>query len=266
MSDLTHRRKRRHPYQQLPNWRIRGGELTAYEKLVAIWLASHRGTHVEKLSRNAIAEDMDLSGPTITRALQGLERAGIISVEWPQGGGRRLKIVFDWDVWEFGRQAESGTESSSSGADSEPRTGTESSATGTESSGCEQPHLYLQEDQVTNQHTVPEPTSAELFESFWKAYPNKQAKPDARRAWNAMMRRKAPLDIVRSGFKAWANYWAAAGTLPHLIPHPASWLNKERYNDAPPPVPSGRFGNDPKMSATELHDAAIAILHQQGIQ
>jgi hypothetical protein len=32
----------------------------------------------------------------------------------------------------------------------------------------------------------------------------------------------------------WKEYWDYSETEPRFIPHPATWLNQERYKDEPP--------------------------------
>jgi hypothetical protein len=63
------------------------------------------------------------------------------------------------------------------------------------------------------------------FEEFWNAYPRKIAKPDAKRAFKAAIK-KTSLPVLL----------AAIGSIdksdPKFIPYPATWLNQERWADA----------------------------------
>ena len=72
---------------------------------------------------------------------------------------------------------------------------------------------------------------AESFERFWSAYPRKVKKPRARDAWSRI-KPDAELEerIHRSleDHKS-SDQWTADGG--RWIPHPASWLNAESYND-----------------------------------
>lgn len=67
------------------------------------------------------------------------------------------------------------------------------------------------------------------FDAFWELYPRKVAKADARKAW----KRRKPEEQGRAilALHHHAVYWAATGTEPQYIPHPATWLNGERYDD-----------------------------------
>lgn len=74
------------------------------------------------------------------------------------------------------------------------------------------------------------------FEDFWKAYPKRQAKGQARKAWiNRKCSTLLP-QILAAVEKAKASeQWRKDGG--QFIPYPASWLNAERWEDeiAPPP-------------------------------
>lgn len=68
------------------------------------------------------------------------------------------------------------------------------------------------------------------FESFWTAYPRKEAKGSAFKAWQ---KQKPPLSVCLSAL-AWqkkSDQWTKdAGS---FIPHPASWINARRWEDEP---------------------------------
>ena len=69
------------------------------------------------------------------------------------------------------------------------------------------------------------------FDEFWELYPKKKAKPDALRAWNKAIKRKSPDELLKLT-KVYSE-----GKLPDMtyIPYPASWLNKELYEDIEEP-------------------------------
>lgn len=71
-----------------------------------------------------------------------------------------------------------------------------------------------------------------VFDQFWKAYPRKVAKPVARKAF-AKALAKADVRAIGAGLKVWRAYWTERGE-PEFVPHPATWLNQERWNDEPP--------------------------------
>lgn len=72
------------------------------------------------------------------------------------------------------------------------------------------------------------------FADFWKTYPRRVGKGAARRAWAAAVRKTGDPAVVLVG----ARRYAADPNLPEpqFIPHPATWLNGERWADGPLPA------------------------------
>lgn len=73
------------------------------------------------------------------------------------------------------------------------------------------------------------------FDEFWEIYPRKIGKPTAHTKWAAKTKHTDP-DAVIAGAGRWAAHWRDANTETQYVPHPATWLNSERWNDTPPPV------------------------------
>ena len=72
---------------------------------------------------------------------------------------------------------------------------------------------------------------SKLFDEFWKAYPRKVAKPNAEKAWKKI---KPDLDLAKQILRAIevqkdSDSWKKDSGA--FIPHPATWLNSERWND-----------------------------------
>jgi predicted transcriptional regulator len=69
------------------------------------------------------------------------------------------------------------------------------------------------------------------FDEFWELYPKRVAKADAVKAWNKAIKRKSPDELLKLT-KVYSE-----GKLPDMtyIPYPASWLNKELYEDIEEP-------------------------------
>lgn len=83
------------------------------------------------------------------------------------------------------------------------------------------------------------PEGVEVFEKFWKPYPKKASKPDAERAfakamgWLPKHKARATIEQIVEGL-AWhltCAQWVKDGG--GFIPHPASWLNADGWNDRP---------------------------------
>jgi hypothetical protein len=87
-------------------------------------------------------------------------------------------------------------------------------------------------------------TKEAAFGVFWEAWPNKQAKPRALRAW--MKIPIAEYAAITSGLEKWkkSDQWKRK-----VIPHPATWLNDKRWEDEDIPQEGGTNG---KPTATDL--------------
>lgn len=72
------------------------------------------------------------------------------------------------------------------------------------------------------------------FADFWRTYPRRVGKRDARKAWAAAVRRTGDPAVILRG----ARHYAADPNLPETqyIPHPATWLNGDRWEDGPLPA------------------------------
>jgi hypothetical protein len=75
------------------------------------------------------------------------------------------------------------------------------------------------------------PTDEEGFEQFWKVYPKKVAKGDARKAWKQTKAIRPPIaELLKTVYAA----RASKGWLKdegEFIPYPATWLRGERWED-----------------------------------
>jgi hypothetical protein len=71
------------------------------------------------------------------------------------------------------------------------------------------------------------------FETWWSEYPRKIAKGTASRAWKGAIS-KASFDVLLDSVKAFAIKCSLVEQ--QYIPHAATWLNGERWNDEPEPV------------------------------
>lgn len=67
------------------------------------------------------------------------------------------------------------------------------------------------------------------FDEFWQLWPKREAKKDARRAWDKLsaVNKTAALAALPAHVARWRN----EGRARNHIPHPATWLNGERWED-----------------------------------
>lgn len=88
------------------------------------------------------------------------------------------------------------------------------------------------------------------FDEFWKAYPRKVGKGAARKAWAKAIKTSPATDITAAATRFAAE---RAGKDPKYTPHPASWLNAERWSDEPerPQLRAAAGGYQPWRNPTD---------------
>jgi len=69
------------------------------------------------------------------------------------------------------------------------------------------------------------------FELFWQLYPRKAGKKAARKAWLDINPDDAMVLIITKAIGIANQYWQHQGISLNHIPHPATWLNEERWDD-----------------------------------
>ena len=86
-------------------------------------------------------------------------------------------------------------------------------------------------------------TKPDLFTEFWGHYPRKVGKQAARKAWAQAIKREHPEAILAA-----TRAMAADPNLPTdktFIPHPATWLNRDGWEDEPYPAQETKPGDRP---------------------
>ena len=93
---------------------------------------------------------------------------------------------------------------------------------------------------------------SDRFEQFWKAYPRKTGKGAARKSFEKRKPSQALLDKMLTAIEAatHSDDWRKDGG--QFIPHPATWLNQERWEDELPA--RGGYANGQTLIPTETTD------------
>lgn len=75
--------------------------------------------------------------------------------------------------------------------------------------------------------------SSPLFDEFWQLWPRREGKANAVKAWQKATKKISESDLVQK-----ARAYVTGPTVPQtqFVPHAATWLNGERWNDEPEPV------------------------------
>ena len=68
-----------------------------------------------------------------------------------------------------------------------------------------------------------------MFDEFWSLYPRKIAKATARKAWGKLSAEQQLM--AAKAINTHCEYWKTKETELEFIPHPATWLNQERWED-----------------------------------
>lgn len=78
--------------------------------------------------------------------------------------------------------------------------------------------------------------ASDLFDEFWAAFPRKEAKQAARKAWGKL---RPDAGLLGQMLEAIEQQKAWKAWLEGFIPHPATWLNGRRWEDEAPPAVNG---------------------------
>ena len=68
-----------------------------------------------------------------------------------------------------------------------------------------------------------------MFDEFWSIYPRKIAKAVARKSWQRLSASQQLM--AAKAIDTHCQYWKTKETELEFIPHPATWLNQERWED-----------------------------------
>lgn len=101
-----------------------------------------------------------------------------------------------------------------------------------------------------------------MFDEFWSLYPRKIAKATARKAW-AKLSAEQQL-MAAKAIDTHCQYWSAKETELEYIPHPATWLNNERWEDELVIEPKKEKQNKEWMFSNEGIDAKARELGIMG--
>lgn len=213
--------------------------ITGPTKAVLIVVALKADDKTGKLfpSQETIAEAVGLSVASVRRALGWLEDRSIISRERrrPQTGYRTTDlIVLDGVKLDSYRadsyQAESKVAESKQ-ADSNELPLTQQRATVLTERHNKDDHSVDHSEGHSDLTLVAPMPPSRTFAEFWMVWPRKVSKPQAEKAWTKATMRASP-DTIYAAAVAYANN-------PHIpdkqfIPHAATWLNGDRWNDELP--------------------------------
>jgi hypothetical protein len=114
----------------------------------------------------------------------------------------------------------------------------------------------------TTPYSPPQGTGVELFDRFWSEYPRKVGKKKCRHIWNRLKPSAELAEKIITAVKAYKRTDQWQKNNGQFIPHPATWLNQERWNDEISASPEPKRG-DPDWLPSEAE--AEQIMRDSGM-
>lgn len=95
------------------------------------------------------------------------------------------------------------------------------------------------------------------WEQFWRSYPRRTAKGAAKKAWDAAVEKENPAVIIEAAKR----YADDPNRDPAFTPHPATWLNQERWGDDPLPTRA----STERKSGAQMYDDLLQHMQDKSI-
>lgn len=228
--------------------------LTGSEKLVLLKVAHHAdpdGTNSYP-SVDSIVRDTGIGKRQVQRHLKSFVDRGFLAIDDHEKGGRghtrTYRFTFakgdsQMSPFDEPERVTSGAGASEKGDISDQERVTSETEKGDIHAGANITHPDLPNDPPKNIPPNPQPKSKdgmtddqrERFQRWYDIYPRKVERKRAVKAWIAI----DPDDELVEQMIAVTEAWSASDSWDQqrFIPHPASWLNGERWTDGPPPPP-----------------------------
>lgn len=239
------------------NKAVRASALPAPSRLIMLVLSDIAEAGTAEIpeqytpSLRVLAEETGLDRATIKRHLAGLETAGWVersrpTVEAARREGERTCYKLTLPVG--ADSATLGAESAKTMAQGAPSHGAQSAhPRRTVRHIVKEPDLFQispdlpehspsatpPKKRATKPTTPSDPERNPEFMTWYATYPRAAARPDAYRAWSKAVA-KISADELLAKTTAFAEAHRRCGTEERFIPHPATWLNQERWNDRLP--------------------------------
>ena len=198
------------------NWALTKKELTPAQWIVLIKLADRHNPDFGCFpSLDRIADDCNMSRSTVQRVLNHLEGVNLISREQrPAKHGGLTSNMYHLNIDDqFDWQPQGQIDPTPQGQnDPTPRS----------NRPCKQV-----KDKPVNKFEIYD----QFFNEIWAKYPKKVSKPAAKTAFYNACKRATPQHIQEALLKFGEH---VKGRDPQYIPHLASWLNQDRWNDVIP--------------------------------
>ncbi|MFP3494140.1 helix-turn-helix domain-containing protein [Pseudomonas sp. SIMBA_059] len=201
-------------------------------KLVLVKLADNASDQGECWpSYQHIADQCEIGRSTVKVHIRELEKAGFLRREYRRKGEMNQSNVFHLSL-DGGASAALG-----GGAADNPPGAADNPGGGAGAA----PRTSHSPEPVKEPKTLcaSEVELAEAFEVFWRLYPNKKSKKDARKAWEKL---KPSADLRHTLMSALGNHRTSRDWTKddgQYVPMASTWLNGERWTDVLKPTTAG---------------------------
>lgn len=190
-------------------------------KIVLYWIADHHNGETGECfpSHRRLAELCECSDRDVRRQINKLVEVGLISVEnRSRENGSQTSNAYRLHL--EGETARTNCPPATDKSSTAPLTDCPAHNLGNNNLGKE-PNILVKTD--------------DRFDEFWGCVPKKVGKGQARKAWNAALK-KADADAIIQGMRSFAKQ--REGQDHQFTAHPATWLNGERWLDEATPTAS----------------------------
>jgi hypothetical protein len=229
--------------------------LTASAKAVAVCVALHLNIETGRCdpSNEDLATGTGMSERNVRRMLRELEQSGWMKVEvrgHHQYNSFELRVpvgedrptdVHPEDRPTVGRP--DGVRPDNAGSLTGQRRSSDRTTVGRQTS--ESTSEDTSEEGESPPRDLGDEVSGADFEEFYRTYPKREARAKALKAYQGALKKGATPEMLLEGAtRATGAYQhdidrRGRETAYQFVPQPASWLNAERWADAPPPAPTG---------------------------
>lgn len=228
MTDNNHASIRQDAYfAMIPEW-VLDAQFTPSAIVVYLSLAryANRRTRTCYPAKETIAEKSGLSLNTVSRCLSELRDGGAISTKRRNIDGLPTSSIYTLHmIGPFG-------ERSNFSSDDEAFIPNFEADIPEFEADIPKSGMQTRQSNQTKRTRQDISLSLSTFEDFWEAYPRHIAKGNARKAWEKATRKNDPEMMIEAA-RRFASQ--CKGSDPKFVPHPATWLNGERWLDEPDP-------------------------------
>jgi phage replication O-like protein O len=228
-------------WDALAKYRLSGEEWKCLIVIIRKTYGWHKKS--DRISLSQFAELADMKKQSASRALRNLSAKMLIVVsKFADGETLEYRLEKDFDKWlPISKKAYCQRNCLSGVSKNADKSVSEIAKAGSAKM------LNTKETPTKEKKETLTKETLEFFETFWKCYPRRIAKAEARKSFLKIKPDAELLEKILSAVEFQKKNWDD----PKYIPHPSTWLNQERWNDERVEYKNAGKG----IPATIIHDA-----------